>query len=118
MHLSHRLSYYVLAWALLSPSAEAGTLTPRQTQLLANNCIQCHARPDIGVPIMGKEADWLDRRRVGESAMLLNVVQGVRGMPPLGYCTACNEQDFRAMIRLMANLPDPVVTTPATGGKK
>ena len=28
-------------------------------------------------------------------------------MPPLGYCSACDEQDLRALIRFMANLPAP-----------
>ena len=38
--------------------------------------------------------------------MLQNVVYGIRGMPPLGYCSACTEEDFRVLIRLMAGLPE------------
>ena len=87
-------------------AADAATLTERQAQLLANNCVQCHARAEIGAPIMGNSADWKERSKQGEEKILMNVVVGLRGMPPLGYCSACDEQDFRALIRFMANLPE------------
>jgi cytochrome c5 len=86
----------------------AADLTERQAQLLANNCVQCHARADIGAPIMGNREDWKERSKQGEEKLLANVIVGLRGMPPLGYCSACSEQDFRALIRFMANLPEPV----------
>ena len=75
--------------------------------MLAKNCVQCHARAQIGAPIMGNPADWKERSKQGEEKMLMNVVNGLRGMPPLGYCSACDEQDLRALIRFMANLPAP-----------
>ena len=90
--------------AYAADAADVANLTERQAQLLANNCVQCHARAQIGAPIMGNAADWKERSRQGEEKMLMNVVAGLRGMPPLGYCSACNEQDFRAMIRFMAKL--------------
>lgn len=89
--------------ALLSTPATA-QLDERQGKLLSNNCLQCHARPDIGVPIMGNAADWAERNKKGMDALLVNVVQGMRGMPPLGYCSACSEQDFRALIAAMSGL--------------
>ena len=80
----------------------------RQLALFANNCMQCHARPGIGVPLAGDAVAWKERVAQGEERMLLNVVYGLRGMPPLGYCSACSESDFRVLIRLMGGLPDPV----------
>ncbi|MBE9539730.1 MAG: c-type cytochrome [Proteobacteria bacterium] len=74
--------------------------------MLVNNCAQCHARPDTGAPFMGRKEDWREAVARGEGAMLINVVQGIRGMPPLGYCSACTEEDFRVLIRMMAGLPD------------
>jgi cytochrome c5 len=79
----------------------------RQSTLLVNNCTQCHARPDTGAPFIGVAQDWQDAVARGEDAMLINVVQGIRGMPPLGYCSACTEEDFRVLIRMMAGIPDP-----------
>jgi cytochrome c5 len=73
----------------------------RQLQLLANSCMQCHAHQETGAPRIGNRSDWRDAVARGEDAMLVNVVQGVRGMPPLGYCSACSEDDFRVLIRLL-----------------
>jgi cytochrome c5 len=79
----------------------------RQSTLLVNNCTQCHARPDTGAPFIGVAEDWQNAVARGEDAMLNNVVQGIRGMPPLGYCSACTEEDLRVLIRMMAGIPDP-----------
>lgn len=68
--------------------------------------MQCHARPETGAPILGVPGDWRSSAARGEDAMLQNVVYGIRGMPPLGYCSACTEEDFRVLIRLMAGLPE------------
>jgi cytochrome c5 len=83
-------------------SANGAGLTDRQISLLTNNCVQCHARPNIGVPLMGNPPDWRERIKQGEDKLLVNVVHGLRGMPPLGYCSACDEADLRALIRVMA----------------
>ncbi len=58
---------------------------------------------------MGFLADWREARSQGEDAMLVNVVKGVGGMPPLGYCSACDENDFRVLIRLLAGEPGTAV---------
>ena len=80
----------------------------RQSTLFVHNCAQCHARPETGAPFIGMEEDWRDAVARGEDAMLVNVVEGIRGMPPLGYCSACSEEDFRILIRMLAGMPDPV----------
>ena len=94
----------VLVFAFNQPAMAQPT--DRQTQLLANNCVQCHARPETGAPVMGVPADWQASVARGEDAMLQNVVLGIRGMPPLGYCSACTAEDFRVLIRLMAGLTE------------
>lgn len=106
MHLTKRCTAMLAALLFLPPAVFAADLSQRQAQLLANNCVQCHARVDIGAPIMGNPADWKERSKQGEEKILMNVIVGLRGMPPLGYCSACDEQDFRALIRFMANGPD------------
>jgi len=108
MNLKIRCLLVVFGMLTLPATLFAADLTERQAQLLANNCVQCHARANIGAPIMGNTEDWKERSKQGEEKLLANVIVGLRGMPPLGYCSACSEQDFRALIRFMANLPDPV----------
>ncbi len=100
------LAIAAIAASTLAAVPASAQLTERQMQLLANNCVQCHARPGVGAPIMGVARDWQGAVKRGEDALLINVVHGTGGMPPLGYCSACSEQDFRAMIRFLAGLPD------------
>ena len=35
---------------------------------------------------------------------LVNTVLGLRGMPPLGYCSACTEQDLRELIKAVSGI--------------
>ena len=100
-----------MLFMLTTLTAAYAAPSDRQLALLTNNCMQCHARPGIGVPLAGDAAAWKERAAQGEERMLLNVVHGLRGLPPLGYCSACSEDDFRVLIRLMAGLPE------ATAGK-
>jgi cytochrome c5 len=96
-------------WAVPGSAA----LNARQMQLLQQNCVQCHATETAGAPLIGRRDDWRDALVRGEEAMLVNTVQGLRGMPPLGYCSSCSEADFRALIRFMAGVAEP-----AHGGAK
>lgn len=98
-----RWAAVLLCWA--AGGAGAAELSQRQSLLLAHNCLQCHARPGVGAPLVGDGPAWQRYVAQGEQAMLVNVVQGVGGMPPLGYCSACTEDDFRALIRFLAKLP-------------
>ncbi len=93
-------------FALQLPFAKA-ELDLRQNQLLVNNCVQCHSNPKIGAPLLGDAKAWEARIQKGEALLLKNVVEGIGGMPPLGYCSSCTEQDFKVMIRLMTGLPAP-----------
>jgi cytochrome c5 len=95
----------LLAAALLAiPLAARADLTERQIRLLTNNCVQCHARPNVGAPLMGRAEDWNERNRQGEDGLLRHVIEGMRGMPPSGYCSACDEADLRALTRWVAGL--------------
>lgn len=78
----------------------------RQSTLFVNNCVQCHAHPETGAPFIGSAEDWQDAVTRGEDAMLINVVQGIGGMPPLGYCSACSEEDLRVLIRMVTGVSD------------
>jgi cytochrome c5 len=77
----------------------------RQLKLLTNNCIQCHSRPETGAPTMGVAEDWTEVRKQGEALTLINVVEGIRGMPPLGYCSACSVGDLKVLTRFISGIP-------------
>lgn len=94
----------LLALGCALPAMAQDAPSERHLRLLATNCLQCHARPGVGAPLMGNPADWQTRVRQGETALLKNVVDGLRGMPPAGYCSACDEADLRVLTRLVAGL--------------
>ena len=90
---------------LIVANSAAQQMTQRQTELFANNCIQCHAFEESGAPNIGDVKAWEHRAAKGEEVLLRHVIEGFQGMPPLGYCSACNEEDFRAMVKAIAGLP-------------
>ncbi|MDR3438755.1 c-type cytochrome [Telmatospirillum sp.] len=92
------------AFLLAIPVSSRAELTERQSLLLNNNCLQCHSRENTGAPLIGNPDDWKERNRQGEEGLLRHVIQGLRGMPPFGYCAACDEADLRALIRRMSGL--------------
>lgn len=89
-----------VALGLMAYSATA-QVTPLQMQLLVNNCLQCHAAENTGAPLMGDKQAWQVRLQKGRKQMLRNTVEGVNGMPPMGYCSACTQEDLNALIDLM-----------------
>jgi cytochrome c5 len=91
----------LFGFAAVLPGHAVAQLTQRQMDLVTNNCLQCHSRPGIGVPLVGDPASWNGR---ASEKMMTNVVLGLRGMPPLGYCSACSEEDLRAMTKWMSSM--------------
>jgi cytochrome c5 len=53
---------------------------------------------------MGNPPDWKVRNEQGMDRLLANTVLGLRGMPPLGYCSACSEQDLRELIMAVSGI--------------
>lgn len=96
-------SVVLAATVMLSMAGPArADLSDRQMALVSANCLQCHARERTGAPLIAQPSDWKKRVAAGEEAMLRHVIEGLRGMPPSGYCGACDETDLRAMIRWMS----------------
>lgn len=90
--------------ALLPAIGAATDLSERQLKLMSSSCIQCHARPETGAPLMGNPDHWRERVARGPDALLRSVILGTPGMPPGGYCMACDTSDFRALIQQMTGL--------------
>ena len=66
------------------------------------SCALCHINGEAGAPVVGDSAAWRARLEQGEERVLENVLYGLNSMPPLGYCMACELEDFRALIGFMA----------------
>jgi cytochrome c5 len=84
--------------------ASVAQLAPELARAYQSVCAECHARPGTGAPPPGSGA-WTSRRAQGADVLLGHVVNGYRGMPPLGGCGACSEADLRALVAYVSAAP-------------
>jgi cytochrome c5 len=85
---------------------DAAALKPadaRLAELYEGACKACHVVPGSGAPIVHDAAAWAPRWKQGEPVLLDHVIQGYRAMPALGQCATCTPDDFKALIRFMAD---------------
>ena len=80
---------------------------PHLAQLYAHSCKACHAVPGTGAPLVHDHAAWDPRWAKGEDVLLSHAVTGFQAMPAGGQCAACTPEDFRKLIRFLADMgPD------------
>lgn len=75
---------------------------PALAELYQQTCMACHSRAASGAPVTGNAADWEPRLAKGKDTLLDNTINGFRGMPPLGACYDCGEEEFAALIDFMS----------------
>ncbi len=93
-----------------SPAAEAQAQVtappPPADAVLARlydqTCRACHASSRTGAPMAGDTAAWAPRMAQGMDVLIDHTINGFNGMPPLGACMDCSEDEFAALIRYMA----------------
>lgn len=90
----------------VTPGAEAVPKDPELAKLYEQTCKSCHASGLGGAPQAGNKAAWADRVEQGMDVLLEHTIYGYKGMPPLGACMDCCEQDFENLIRFMAVMED------------
>ena len=90
--------------SLAGPAVAAGSLPPRQARINQQICATCHARPGVAVPLVGDESAWAPRRERGLTALVESTVNGVGGMPPLGTCSFCTQEDLEILIAYLAGI--------------
>jgi cytochrome c5 len=78
--------------------------TPEVMEKWNRSCALCHVGGEGGAPGMADSVAWQGRIAGGNARLLKNTLEGLNRMPPLGYCMDCDEQDFAAMIEMMAGL--------------
>ena len=65
-------------------------------------CFSCHAAGVAGAPRAGDPAAWAGRLEKGEAVLLRSTVDGMPpGMPPMGLCMQCTEEQLAAAIDFM-----------------
>ncbi len=75
---------------------------PELATTYRQTCFACHGRAQSGAPVSGDAAAWQPRMAKGMDELLNNTLHGYRGMPPLGACMDCSDEEFEALITFMA----------------
>ncbi|QEY62745.1 cytochrome c5 family protein [Metapseudomonas lalkuanensis] len=91
-----------------TPRATTTALTPANKELAQvydNSCKMCHANPASGAPQTGDVAAWSPRVAQGADSLLDHSINGYKGMPPMGLCMQCSEEEFLALISFMSGKP-------------
>lgn len=72
-------------------------------QLYLHSCKACHALPGTGAPMVHDHAAWDPRWAKGEDTLLSHAITGFQAMPAGGQCAACTAEDYKKLIRFMAD---------------
>ena len=71
-------------------------------------CFSCHQSGIAGAPRFGDESAWAPRIAKGRELLLANTKTGITpGMPAMGLCTSCTEQDLIDVIDFMILTSSP-----------
>jgi len=76
-------------------------------QVYDASCKLCHANPAAGAPLTGDQQAWAPRVQQGRDTLLDHAINGYNGMPPMGLCMQCSEEQFLALIAFMSAQPLP-----------
>ncbi|MBP5955092.1 cytochrome c5 family protein [Pseudomonas anatoliensis] len=76
-------------------------------QIYANSCQLCHANPAANAPLTGDRKAWEPRIQQGVDTLLDHAINGYNGMPPMGQCVECSQEQFLQLIGFMADQPLP-----------
>ncbi|WP_030137942.1 c-type cytochrome [Pseudomonas fluorescens] len=87
------------------PTPTAITAMPSDASLARiydSSCKLCHANPSAGAPLTGDTNAWAPRLAQGAETLLDHAINGYNGMPPMGLCMHCSEEQFLALIAFMS----------------
>ncbi|MBU0915382.1 c-type cytochrome [Aquabacterium parvum] len=82
----------------------AEALRPARPELAATyerSCMACHGVRSAA-PLTGHAESWRPRLAQGMDTLLKHTREGLRGMPAMGLCPDCSEQDFSELITFMS----------------
>jgi len=85
-----------------APVAAVTAANPAIQATYDRTCKTCHAMPGTGAPQTGDAKAWQPRVAKGIDTLLDHTISGFNGMPPLGACMECSEDEFISLIELMS----------------
>lgn len=80
------------------------SLDPALEPVYQRSCSVCHSNAaTTGAPLARDRAAWAPRIAQGREVLLDHTINGFNGMPPMGACSDCTEEQYVALIEYMAN---------------
>lgn len=99
-----KLLWLSLGLGVLSGCGDAGEVTEAHPgeAIYNRSCFSCHAGGVAGAPIPGDTEAWAPRVAKGRDVLLQSVKEGMPpGMPPMGLCMSCSDEDLEVVIDYM-----------------
>ncbi len=97
------MSQRIFLWALLScASLSSWAVDPFTIELYQTSCNICHGAGVGDAPKSFDASAWADRLAKGKDVLLKNAIGGYKGMPPLGMCSDCTQEDLQDLIAYMS----------------
>lgn len=87
---------------LLSAPLASWAIDPFTVELYESSCTVCHDSGVGGAPKSFDVSAWEARLAKGKDVLLNNAISGFNGMPPLGMCSDCTQEDLSELIDYMA----------------
>ncbi|MDG0979384.1 MAG: c-type cytochrome [Halieaceae bacterium] len=88
---------------LIAGTANAEVDTAAVKDLYGKSCVYCHAASMPNMPKAHDVAAWEARMAKGMDALVASVKTGKGAMPPKGMCMTCTDEQYAALITLMAS---------------
>lgn len=91
----------ILAALLSFASLSSWAIDPFTVELYQTSCNICHGAGVGDAPKSFEPDAWAERLEKGKDVLLANAIGGFKGMPPLGMCSDCTEEDLVDLIDYM-----------------
>lgn len=87
---------------LTAASFGSWAIDPFTVELYDSSCGICHSAGVGGAPKSFDVEDWEERLAKGKDVLLAHAISGFNGMPPLGMCSDCTQEDLSDLIDYMS----------------
>lgn len=85
-----------------APVAAAASGPRSGQEVFQASCNVCHGAGVAGAPKLGDAADWVARLgRGGIETLYTHAIKGFNGMPAMGLCATCSEDEIKATVDYM-----------------
>ena len=97
------MKHRIILVALLSfASISSWAIDPFTVELYQTSCNICHGEGIAGAPKAFSSDAWAECLAKGSDVLLANAISGFKGMPPLGMCSDCTQEDLIDLINYMS----------------